>query len=1253
MSLSFCLFGAAVLAASVSHAAVRLGSPFADGMVLQRERPVPVWGKADPGERVSVSFGGQTLRTTADAKGAWRVTLAPMKACATAQKLVVEPGAVTVKDVLVGEVWLASGQSNMAFRFTNSNPRSKEKSGALLAQITTRPNIRYATVKMNSTATELDETDVSWKAFTPHFLMHGAPSAVATYFAIYLHDAINVPVGIIGCAWGGTNIDAWIPHTAETAKGAKIPRKKVCRPGFIYRGSVAPLKPFALRGVIWYQGEADSNEAWKYADRMKMMYDGWGKLFENDGFPFLFAQLAPYEYHFEKSKRDLVGLQIAQAQFAAREPNAHMAVVNDVGNLWDIHPNDKAPVGMRLAALALRHTYGFENVKADPPVAVSAKSLGGGKVEIAFENASKLYVYNENRSTLAGFEMAGADGVFHQAKIGGIDPKGNIPSPSGKLTLVSDKVAEPVKVRYLFNSPWYGALRNESGIPAGPFALDVESSSSAEKAKAAVADASFDVDKAWMLKAPRRNVKENVPGFLWIEAENFASYGGWILDTQFAHKMGSGYLLAPGVGTPVSNATTSVEISKGGKYRLWVRCKDWVPLHHPGRFTLEIGGKKVVSQFGASGKDGWVWEDGGIVDLKTGKCKVELVDLSGYYARCDAVVLTRDLAWKPEADGEKLDRQRDRMKGLPEIIVDDGTYDVVVVGGGAGGVPAAIAAARGGAKVAIIQDRPVYGGNISSELGVLLNGASYQPGYREGGIIEEAALDKAKEAKGAELSFSRVFARMIAAEKNITESLNERVYAVEQNANGAITAVLSRNQLTGGRKRIRGKLFVDATGDGWLGYFAGAKFMFGREGVKDYKETCAPEVPDLTTMSGCLLGGYGKPRWNKVDKDEGYETPVWAKILPDGFFRKAKDLNFKWWLEHPGDIDDCKDPEFARDTLLKIFFDYWGWLKNKCPNEEVRRLAATHRLVSLPYMNGRREGMRLKGDYVYTEHDALKATLFEDRIGHTGWPLDTHNPKGVMDAKGGGFWIRHPKLPKPASIPYRILYSENIPNMFMAGRNVSCTHVGLGTLRVAATCAVMGQAVGTAAAGCVRTGMNPREYGKKYMAELQRQLMKDDQFILGMEYDDPSNVAVKGKASATSCREDSPASKVLDGYSRTLPKGESRAWMSNPKEKLPQSVDVAFVSPENVGEIRIVFDSDFYISPKWIKHVVPAALAKAYSLEVLDEDGKWELIADVKDNARRMAVHTFPARKIRAVKVTVSGTWGDSSARVFEIRCYR
>ena len=304
-------------------------------------------------------------------------------------------------------------------------------------------------------------------------------------------------------------------------------------------------------------------------------------------------------------------------------------------------------------------------------------------------------------------------------------------------------------------------------------------------------------------------------------------------------------------------------------------------------------------------------------------------------------------------------------------------------------------------------------------------------------------------------------------------------------------------------------------------------------------------------------------------------------------------------------------------------------------------------------MNGRREGMRLKGDVVYTEQDALTGCLFEDRIGHTGWPLDTHDPLGVQNPKGNGFWHKHPRLPKPASIPYRILYSENIPNLFMAGRNVSCSHVGLGTLRVAATCAVMGQAVGTAAAGCVRCGLSPREYGKRHIAELQRQLLKDDQFIPEMKYEDAANLASGGKATAGSEHSGDVAANVLDGYARTLKGGPSHEWISDPAQGLPQAIRVDLARTEEVGEVRIIFDSNFYVQPKWVKHVMPTTLAKSYLLEGSTDGKTWEALADVSENCRRMAVHRFARRRILSLRLTVRSTYGDASARVFEIRCYR
>ena len=780
----------------------------------------------------------------------------------------------------------------------------------------------------------------------------------------------------------------------------------------------------------------------------------------------------------------------------------------------------------------------------------------------------------------------------------------------------------------------------------------------------------FDVDRPWELRAPKTRAREFRSGICWVEAESFDDYGGWLLDTQFAHKMGSGYLLAPGVGKPSAVASTRISLAKGGVYAVWARTKDWVPAHHPGRFAIEVGGKRLAKALGASGRD-WSWERAGDVELQAGDVELKLVDLSGAYARCDAVVLSRDPAFVPAVGGAELERERDECTGAPVGLDDGGEYDFVVVGGGPAGVPAAIAAARHGARVALVQDRPVLGGNISSELGVLLNGSGWHCGYREGGIIEEAVLAKACAARGGTLSFSRVFGEMVAAETNITLFLNARAYAVEKDG-GRISAVLSRNPLTNRRTRIRGRLFADATGDGWIGYFAGAKFMYGREGVEAYGESCAPEVPDATTMSGSLLGGYGLPRMVERAHDVPFATPAWAWPLPEGFYRKSDGLRFKWWLEHPGELNDCEDPELARDSLLRIFFAYWGWMKNETPDEKIRKLAAKHELVSLPYMNGRREGMRLAGDYVFTERDALAKTDAPDSIGHTGWALDTHDPLGVDNPKGNGSWrLESPEIPRPVGIPYRILHSANVPNLFMAGRNVSCSHVGLGTLRVSATCAVMGQAVGTAAAGCVRRGVLPREYGARFISELRRALHRDDQLVPGYAGRDPGNLAVGATASATSEDGENKAANVVDGGIRTfpatdgdvvkivedtgfgyvshVPKGASREWVSDPRQELPQSVTVRLPRPGEANEVRIVFDSDFFLPSIWVHHKVPTTLARSYAVETSPDGVRWETVAEETRNSRRLAVHRFPPRRVAAVRVTVRETYGDASARVFEI----
>ena len=347
-------------------------------------------------------------------------------------------------------------------------------------------------------------------------------------------------------------------------------------------------------------------------------------------------------------------------------------------------------------------------------------------------------------------------------------------------------------------------------------------------------------------------------------------------------------------------------------------------------------------------------------------------------------------------------------------------------------------------------------------------------------------------------------------------------------------------------------------------------------------------------------------------------------------------------------------------------------MKNETPDAKIRALAARHELVSLPYMNGRREGMRLVGDYVFTEHDALAKSDLPDSIGHTGWALDTHDPLGVDNPKGNGSWrLKSPEIPRPVGIPYRILYSTNVPNLFMAGRNVSASHVGLGTLRVCATCAVMGQAVGTAAAGCLRHGVMPREYGLRHMGELRRTLHRDDQFIPGLAGRDLSNLAADATADATSETRGCAAANAIDGALRTLPadggdvksviedtgfgyvkhapKGRSRGWVSDPRCTLPQCVTVTLPEKRSASEIRIVFDSNFFLPKVWVHHEMPTTLVKAYTVEVTADGVRWDALADVRRNVRRLAVHRFSPREVKAVRVTVGETYGDASARIFEI----
>ena len=609
-------------------------------------------------------------------------------------------------------------------------------------------------------------------------------------------------------------------------------------------------------------------------------------------------------------------------------------------------------------------------------------------------------------------------------------------------------------------------------------------------------------------RAPAEVAREKVPGFVWAEAENFAEYGGWVVDTQFTHKMGSAYLLAPGALKPVAPARTKIAVPRAGKWRLWVRTKDWLPEFSPGKFVVDVAGVRTRT-LGESRREGWAWENAGEFALEAGEAEVSLIDLTGAMTRCDALLFTTDPSYAPPDEAGALAAERLRLTGGTRPVASGGEFDLVVVGAGPGGLGAAFAAARNGLRVAVVHDRPVLGGNSSCEMQVTLNGAGRVKG-RESGLVCEA---KMRRFRHRGWSYSDAYREMADEMKDrFFEFPNERVMSAEKKGD-AIAAVVSRNTLTGARTRFRGRYFADGTGDGWLGLFAGAEYMHGREGRKEYNEAPAPDERDEITMSGCVMkDGLVGYRHAFADHPVKYTTPRWADVLPKGFRRRPQGLRGVWWMENNGRFNDLDDPERARDQLVRISFAYWGWIKNESP---VRNQAKNAYMAEIAWKNARREGYRLVGDHILTANEVLAGTMFPDRISYGGWSLDTHDPLGMENPTGNGFWRSHPGTPL-YSIPYRCIYSKNISNLFLCGRSISVTHIAFGTIRVQSTLFQLGQAAGTAAAvACEKGGITPRECGQKHIKELQQRLLKDDQYIPRIANDDPLDLARSAKVTSS------------------------------------------------------------------------------------------------------------------------------------------
>lgn len=580
---------------------------------------------------------------------------------------------------------------------------------------------------------------------------------------------------------------------------------------------------------------------------------------------------------------------------------------------------------------------------------------------------------------------------------------------------------------------------------------------------------------------------------LLVEAESFSNKGGWVVDQQFMDLMGSPYLMAHGMGEPVTDASTEVKFPASARYYVYARTYNWTSPWYtgrgPGKFLLSIDGKKLKKTIGDEGNT-WFWQYLGNIDIKEGQRTLTLHDLTGFNGRCDAIYFSTEQLTPPE-ELTALDKFRRKMLNLPSVPVKQMHFDLVVCGGGIAGMCAAVAAARQGMKVALINDRPVLGGCNSSEIRVHLGGRIEAGPYKElGNLIKEFGHVKKGNAQPAENYMDERKDEWIKAEKNITLFANNRVTKVQMDGN-KIKGVVSQHIETGEEIFYKAPLFVDCTGDGTVGALAGADFRMGRESKEQHNEEIAPEKADKMTMGASV-------QWYSEEKAHASQFPLFEYGVNFNEESKQNVTMGEWTWETGMNFDQIKDFEYIRDYGMLVIYSNWSYLKNKAKNKAEYK---KRKLEWVAYVAGKRESRRLLGDYILTGNDIIDYNVFEDATAATTWSIDLHypDPENTTYFPGREFKsiAKHVRIYE-YPVPYRCLYSRNIDNLFMAGRNISVTHTALGTTRVMRTTGMLGEVVGLAASICQKHKVLPRRVYQKYLPDL-KELMKKGAGKQGLE----------------------------------------------------------------------------------------------------------------------------------------------------------
>ncbi len=722
-----------------------------------------------------------------------------------------------------------------------------------------------------------------------------------------------------------------------------------------------------------------------------------------------------------------------------------------------------------------------------------------------------------------------------------------------------------------------------------------------------------------------------------IEAEGFDDYGGWVLDQQFMDQMGSPFLLAHGITAPVADAVTQVVFPSTGMYRVWVRTRDWTaPWKEPyvlpssvkyasgtpGRFQLIVNGTAVGTTFGVVGNE-WHWQDGGTIFIGESEATIGLRDLTGFEGRCDAIVFSKNLTFSPPNADPEMKLWRRGLLGLSDAPEEAGEYDLVVVGGGMAGTCAALSAARRGARVALIQDRPVLGGNNSSEVRVHLGGeTNFEPYPRIGDIVRE--LDPGTSGnRGPAANFKdEKKLAVVQDEPNIDLYLNYRGNEVETDG-GRIVAVIAESTETGRRLRFTGRTFADCTGDGSIGYLAGA----------DWEMT-------VSDASATRMGRSNLWRFVNTGASAAFPSVPWALNLTTGNF-PTNDLG-NWFWESGFAHDPFEMSEYLRDWNFRAAYGAWDALKNKVSGY------GNYLPEWQAYVYGMRESRRLLGDVVLTRSDLVNSAAYEDGCVPTSWAIDLHYPHntyGINKGFGGDEFISTytpTAYPRPYWVPYRCLYSRNIDNLFMAGRNISVTHEALGTVRVMRTTGMMGEIVGMAASLCKKYDTTPRGVYADHLDELKR-LMKQEVFASTW----PERIGgslVLNAAVTVSSNEDAskyPSSNINDGRDDIT--NNSLRWLSN-RSSIPDYVTFRLGEAVNISAARIV--SGYYNNQSTVDPIVD------FKFQYNNGDG-WQDIAGsaVAGNTKIVWTGKFGPVKTKDVRLVVTQTPLNIS-RIWEIGLY-